>query len=376
VQSYHILTRFGLTPTDGEEPIGVIAFGNSLWGTTIDGGSPASFGTIFRITANAGRQTIFAFNYEGPDMGFPGSLLAGPDSRVYGTTGSSLFWVDTATLSFQSLLFDSIPYAPIGPGPVLTSDGLRTIYGTVQTASITTPDCGALFAYDIPTGGLSVIATFPWGNAACPNGQLNGGTLAYASGYIFGTVTTLQPPTAGAIFRVRADGTNFSTIHAFSGGSDGAYPGGLFISRGRLYGFASGAMGRPFPPTQPAITPTLYSMNLDGSGFTVLHRFPGGNYFESPSALLMTRDGKLCGTAGVPFYGGRGYVFCQSQAGIFTILHTFRGQLDGAGPVALIETLPGVLVGATEDGGGAGCYLNEGCGTVFEVGEQGPYVPL
>jgi uncharacterized repeat protein (TIGR03803 family) len=77
---------------------------------------------------------------------------------------------------------------------------------------------------------------------------------------------------AGSIFKVNTDGSDFTNLYEFTGGSDGGHPHGLILSGDTLYGTAAAAaarcsssaqMARILPPfivspqiTHPNIIPT------------------------------------------------------------------------------------------------------------------------
>jgi uncharacterized repeat protein (TIGR03803 family) len=55
-----------------------------------------------------------------------------------------------------------------------------------------------------------------------------------------------------------------------------------------------------------------------------------------------------------------------------TVLYSFKGGSgDGAFPEAGLTNVNGTLYGTTENGGGKGCFENEGCGTVFAITTSG-----
>ena len=355
---YRVVSSFNRAP-DLEIPSGVVVIGKYLWGTALEGGSagPYDEGGVFRIRPDGVRQTMYSFGGSpAPTLAFPGPPIVGPDGNLYGTTGSALFWVNQTTLG---LGFTQFPLGPIGIYPGLTSDGGRTLFGGAQTASLSTPDCGAIYAYDIPTGAVRIVATLPAGNesAPCPQGLLELGTsLVYTGGSIFGTLATVQPPNIGAIFSVNANGSGFRIIHTFSGG-DGANPNVLVVARNRLYGLSAGRTGTNVTP----FAPTLYSMNFDGSNFRLLHRFPQLGSSIIPTTMVVAQDGTICGTA--QRNGPGGYLWCESPSDSYTVPHTFTGPPDGSTPVSLIEPSPGVFIGTTAYGGSAVCN----CGTVFQL---------
>ena len=74
----------------------------------------------------------------------------------------------------------------------------------------------------------------------------------------------------GVVFRVGTDGTGYTVLHAFVGGSaDGDEPeGGLLLVGSTLYGMTqlggTDALG------------TIFGINTDGSDFSIVHSFAGG----------------------------------------------------------------------------------------------------
>ena len=119
--------------------------------------------------------------------------------------------------------------------------------------------------------------------------------------------------------------------------------------------------------------------------FSVIHSFTGGTDGANPyAALAMDRAGKLYGTT---FFGGDGpcndnvgdqgcgVVFRLANSGsswIHTPLYSFTGNdnNDGAGPYAGVTISPsGKLFGTTAAGGEVTCSVENtpGCGTVFSL---------
>jgi uncharacterized repeat protein (TIGR03803 family) len=180
----------------------------------------------------------------------------------------------------------------------------------------------------------------------------------------------------GAVFALNSDGTGFTTLHDFTAGpgfsspdsvnSDGAYPDGtLILSGDTLYGTAywGGTSGKG----------TIFKVNTDGAGFTVLHSFAIGsgsfpfNYVNSdgtcPEVGLVLSGNTLYGTTEKGGISGLGAVFAVNTDGIgFTNLHSFNGS-DGDVPEGVLlsgNTLYGVTIGGYS-----------GKGTVFKVNTDG-----
>ena len=148
----------------------------------------------------------------------------------------------------------------------------------------------------------------------------------------------------------RAD---FDVLHEFSGWpGGGSYPKGsptLDSGAGVLYGLTSLGGANDFG--------TVFSMNTDGGGYTVLHEFAGGvddGWAPYGSLTLDPNTGLLYGMAQ---YGGDsddGVVFSLDPAnpgGTFTLLHEFVGGVDdGAWPEGSLTLSGGKLYGMTYGG--------------------------
>jgi uncharacterized repeat protein (TIGR03803 family) len=102
---------------------------------------------------------------------------------------------------------------------------------------------------------------------------------------------------------------------------------------------------------------------------TVLYSFTGSPDGAGPYAgLVFDKKGNLYGTTK---YGGTasyGTVFKVTTSGKETVLYSFTGESDGAYPYAgLVFDAKGNLYGTTFNGGGGYSYCDLGCGTVFKV---------
>jgi len=112
------------------------------------------------------------------------------------------------------------------------------------------------------------------------------------------------------------------------------------------------------------------------SGYSIVHNFAGSPDGSAPgAAMIMDSTGNLYGTTfeggtGTNCTRGCGTVFKISTKGKKTILYSFQGNTDGAGPSSrLIRDKAGNLYGTTEYGGdGIDCT---NCGTVFKLAPDG-----
>jgi len=191
----------------------------------------------------------------------------------------------------------------------------------------------------------------------------------------------------GTVYEITTAGKE-KVLHNFQGTPDGAYPASTLImdKDGALYGTTSvGGDGGGSACAYYNGCGTVFKLTPGKHGWTesVLYNFQGGaqNDGAGPEGgLLMTKSGALIGTtAGGGAINGRGTVFKLTPSGSTysqTILHTFTGDPDGAGPLdALISDSSGNLYGTTFFGGiryhRCGARRNDGCGTVFKLTPSG-----
>jgi uncharacterized repeat protein (TIGR03803 family) len=324
--------------SDGRNPYAsLIADSNgNLYGTTYNGGA-SNAGTAFEltppaITGGAWTETVLHAFTGGSDGRYPqGSLILDNKGNLYGTTTEG-------GASNVGTVFELRP--PATTGGAWTETVLYAFTGD----SFTGGSDGA-----VPRTGL----------IADSNGNLHG-TTALGGASNAGTVFELTPPaiTGGAWTE--------TVLHAFTGGSDGRYPGEgnlILDNKGNLYGttFFGGAsnIGTVFELMRPAIA---------GGAWTeaVLYAFTGGSNGSYPSGLIADSNGNLYGTTEGGGASDAGTVFELMRPAIAggawteTVRHAFTGGSDGAGPDAgLIADSKGTLFGTTLAGGASNV------GTIF-----------
>jgi uncharacterized repeat protein (TIGR03803 family) len=188
---------------------------------------------------------------------------------------------------------------------------------------------------------------------------------------LYGTTWQGFRPTNGTVFSIHTDGTSFTNLHIFTAldnfgnNSDGAFPSARLIASGNtLFGTAAygGASG----------SGVVFKVNVDGTGFTNLHSFSGGSDGANPFAGLLLSGNTLYGTAEFGGTAGSGTVFALNTVDTaFTSLHCFTATSsdssgvytnnDGANPVGGLILSSNILYGTTRQGG------NSGKGTVFSI---------
>jgi uncharacterized repeat protein (TIGR03803 family) len=130
--------------------------------------------------------------------------------------------------------------------------------------------------------------------------MLSGNTL-YGTAAIGGTASY------GTVFAVNTNGTGFRTVHSFTGGSGGSIPkAGLILEGNTLYGttyYSSATSGNG----------TVFAINTNGTGFTILHAFAGSpTQGANPYAGLLLSGNTLFGASWAGGAHGHGTVFSLS----------------------------------------------------------------
>ena len=368
------------TNSDGASPFGgLLLSGGTLFGTAAYGGTNGT-GAVFAGNTNLSNfSVVHAFStdatnrlgiFTNSDGTSPaGLMLAG--NILYGATvyegangNGTVFALSTNGTGFRVLH----TFTPLDAATLTTnSDGANPfaapvlfgalLYGTAAAGG--TNGNGTVFAVNT-NGSLTVLhsftaidmSAFPFTNSDGANphaGLILSGTTLY------GTASSGGGGGFGTVFAVNANGTGFTNLYSFAGGDDGANPAaGLLLSGATLYGTAAdgGHWGAG----------TVFAVSTNGTGFTVLHGFTGGADGRTPQAGLILSNNTLYGTAINDGGSNSGTVFAVNVNGTnFNVLHAFTGGDDGANPSGSLVLAGNTLYGTTSAGGSAGN------GTVFAV---------
>jgi len=313
----------------------------NLYGTTNGGGSGCfhyGCGTVFKVAPN-GTETVL-YSFEGNDhddgTGPQAPLIENKAGNLYGTTS--------------------------GGGGTGCSDGFG---------------CGTVFKL-APDGTETVLHAFAGGNDGA---NPLAGVIEGEAGDFYGTTMWgggegcdyVGFSGCGTVFKVAPNGTE-TVLYSFAGGSDGANPyAGLIQDKaGNLYGTTNdGGIG--CKATNGC--GTVFKLAPDGTE-TVLHAFAGGSDGAYPWAgLIRDEGGNLYGTTAEGggrgchnyLYHGCGTIFRLAPDGAETVLYAFsKLQRHGALPYAgLMKGGDGQLYGTASEGGDTGC--SDGCGIVFSL---------
>jgi uncharacterized repeat protein (TIGR03803 family) len=412
-----------------------IAYGTAAAGGSTTGVcAPHGCGVVFKLDA-AGQETVLYTFTGGADGANPqAGVVRDSAGNLYGTAYNGGIYAGVCASAFalggcgvvykvdptghETVLY-SFTGGSDGRNPLagVIGDSAGNLYGTTQFGGITTRvcgsgGCGVVYKVDM-TGHETVLYSFTGSDGANPQARLirdsggnlygttaNGGACCgvvfkidtaghetvlhafadgsdggfpYASvigdsaGNLYGT-TLLGGTGNGVVFKLDATGHE-TTLYSFTGGSDGGQPftGGVIgDAAGNLYGTASGNFG------STASLGVVYKLDPTGHE-TVLYSFSAGADGSDPSGdLIADAAGNLYGTTPGGGSGNAGVVFKLDPAGNETVLHSFTGTLDGAGPGSgVIRDPAGNLYGPASGGNVICARFNSGCGVVFKLDPAG-----
>jgi uncharacterized repeat protein (TIGR03803 family) len=387
-----VLYNFDVIPGGKNPQVALTAGpGGVYYGTTDNGGATGN-GTVFEFTPPAAGQSKWTekviYSFSGaPDVANPSSaLLVGSDSAIYGVAGGggekgagTVFkltppaagqtaWTETVLFSFDGHSDGKAPYG------TLIADANGVLYGSTAGGG-NKFSSGVVFSLTPPSAGGStwtetVLHTFR-GNldGASPTG----GLVLDENGALYGMTSVGGLSNGGTIYRLTPPAVSGgewdkTTLWAFSGEPDGAFPNGGLVrdANGIFYG-TTNAAGATGWGTVFALTPP--SKGHRGWNETVLYSFTGGADGGSPDATpVLAADGTIYGTSNAGGTAGSGTVYAlappaQGQtAWTEAALVSFTGP-NGYNPAGLSLDGSGGLIGTTFYGG----TLGGGGGTIFTL---------
>ena len=252
--------------------------------------------------------------------------------------------------------FGSLPAGTLGANPSsgVIGDGNGNLYGTTVNGGAA--KLGIVYQLDVK-GHEKVLYSFTGiddGDGANPSA----GVIRDTNGNLYGTTANGGASDAGVVYELDATGHE-SVLHAFTGGADGANPSSGVVrdSAGNLYGTTSHGGA--------ANAGVVYEIDATGQE-TVLYSFSGGTDGAGPNSLFRDTAGNLFGTTAGGGPGKAGVVYKLDTTGHETVVYYFAGGLEGATPVGVTGDAAGNLYGATAAGGSANA------GIVFMIAAAGP----
>jgi uncharacterized repeat protein (TIGR03803 family) len=211
---------------------------------------------------------------------------------------------------------------------------------------------GTIFKLGTNGSGFSTLKSFNSIDGALPVTK-----LALSATTLYGaTPSSSGGAVAGTLFKIQTDGSGFTILRRLTNGVDGQGVATLVVSGSTLYGVEVGG----------GLSGTLFKVNTDGTGFSVLHSFRGRSEADGAVPTLLTLVGnQLFGTTSRGGINDDGTIFrIDTNGSGYAVLKSFFEPVDGGMPVALIPS-GGTLVGLAATGG------SQGHGTIFRMNSDG-----
>ncbi len=223
-----------------------------------------------------------------------------------------------------------------------------------------------VFALCLPAHALTLLHTFSAEEAPLgtnTDGYFTRADLVLSGNLLYGTAAYGGTNGYGTIFSINTDGTGFTVLHSFTGGSDGALPDAdLVLCGNTLYGLVD-------PGTNKVGYGSVFSMSTNGENFNILYTFtdPANGSIAQPNGGLIMSDGTLYGTMWQGGISNQGTIFSVNTNGTFALLHQFAQYKDGQNPLGRLVFVNGTLYGTARNFGTNGVSG----GTVFCISTNG-----
>lgn len=299
--------------TDGSSPNGplVQAADGFFYGTNREGG-PGNQGTIFRMSAQGGDFIVLRALGSNDGTG-PSALTLGTDGRLYGSAISGGFRGNGTLFSLKRdgtdfLVLVTFNIATDGGRPTPLCEGSGgRFYGATATGGRN--NFGTIFSVRKDGTDLIVLRHL----ALEDGGGCEAALVQGDDGRLYGAGTYGGTSSRGTVFALNPDGTGFTVLRNLTAAEGSGVRRRLSFAGGRLYGVADMA---------------VFRLNVDGTEFTTLKSFGTDNSGYSPSASLISGpNGLLYGVTvggGVNFYGTLFRI--RSSDGSFAVVANLGSQ--------------------------------------------------
>jgi len=200
------------------------------------------------------------------------------------------------------------------------------------------------------------------------------GSVVYANGKLYGTTSTAGPGFGGTVFSMNMDGSGFTNVCSFPPGQFFNFPNGsgpegrLIVSNNILYGTTEGGGVSGWG--------VVFRLNTEGSDFTNIHNFSNGSGGSVVRGGLVLAGNTLYGTTESGNSANQGIIFSVGTDGSgFTNLHGFSASSGGAGTFGTnsdgVQPNRNLVISGNTLYGTAQYGGTNGYGTVFSLNTNG-----
>ena len=201
---------------------------------------------------------------------------------------------------------------------------------------------------------LTVLHAFAGGQ----DGSAEYSGLVSSGDTLYGVTGAGGAHNAGTIYKVNIDGSGYTILYSFAGGANSDFPiANLAISGHLLFGTTRGV---------GTANGTVFRVRTDGTGFTTIHTFTGAPDGGFANSGLLIDGNTLYGATSSGGANQTGTIYkINTDGNGYAVLHSFGASPDGASPIAGLTLGPDALYGTTAFGG------SYGYGTVFKISYDG-----
>lgn len=203
------------------------------------------------------------------------------------------------------------------------------------------------------------------------------GPLAYDGSALYGINVGGGTKKKGTVYRINSDGTGYSILHSFgSDANDGIVSGHdspLTLSGNSLYGMThqGGSTTTQSGPFQGY--GTIFKLDTNGKNYKVLHSFYSfNNDGANPDGPVAIIGSTVFGTSHLGGHYNAGVVCSVSTNGDgYKILREFRKVATDGASPDSIVVVGSTLYGTTRNGGSSAAKGGVGDGTIFKIEPNG-----
>lgn len=345
--------------TNGSAPQGnLLEVNGVLYGVTESGGDGDS-GVLFSISPDGNDYTILHhFGVVVDDGETPTGWLSVNNGLLYGSTSQggtnnfgTIFSYDLAGSSYSSVYsFPAVAqqYAPVGSAVILNDK----IYGVTEYGQNT----GSIFSVDLDGSNFSILHAFA-GGVDDGRGPKSGLTLD--NGVLYGATSLGGQNDVGVLFSINPDGSDYTVLHHFESPVTASrrnfQP--LVISNSIIYG--------SYHYDEGAVESMIFSIQTDGSNFTILKEFTGSDGLTPAGALLVNNSTIYGSLPADGDYGSGGIFSLQTDGSDYQLLHSFNYEVDADIPEGGLIIYDNTLFGLTLYGAFIEGVIDNQDGTIF-----------
>lgn len=323
-----------------------------LFGSTYNGGADGS-GVLFKLNPTTLEYTLL-HEFSGSDGNEVFNSLETDGTKLYGVAkfggdngDGVLFEIGKDGAGFALLHHFGISAWAPHSAPILVGG---TLYGTTYHGGSSTWG-GTIYKYPLPAGPLEVIHSFDSSVGRHPTGQ-----LIQIGDWLYGTASDLFQHSNGhygSLYRINMTTNSFELLHSFNDETEGSHPyDHLFYDSSDL--LIGTNMGKAFTAESMG---TIFAYSISQDSVTVLHDFEErpGTGSKMNGGLIPSMDGtQLYGVAhgSNDTNGELGTLFSMNPDGSeFSVYHRFEEVLSGNTPMRSLCKVGDSYYGVTVFGG-------------------------